>query len=95
MEDATPSGTVSVLRSNPYRHWIWRRRNVRRSSRISRKFPLHWVKALEQAKSINAYRLALRIQLEAFQRDRIGGEIVLSAEMTGMSRPIGTEQQRN
>ena len=27
----------------------------------------------------------MAIQLEAFQRDRMGGEIVLSAEMTGMS----------
>jgi hypothetical protein len=46
--------------------------------------PMPWVEALEQAKNINTYRLAHRIQLEKFQRERIGGEIVLSAKMTGI-----------
>jgi hypothetical protein len=49
------------------------------------KLPLHWVKAVRQAKNINTYHLAVAIQLEAFQRERVGGEIVLSTEMTGMA----------
>jgi hypothetical protein len=49
------------------------------------KLPLHWVKALRQAKNINTYPLAVAIQLEAFQCERMGGEIVLSAEMTGIA----------
>ena len=46
--------------------------------------PMPWVEALEQAKNINTYRLAHRIQLEKFQRERIGGDIILSAKMTGI-----------
>jgi hypothetical protein len=49
------------------------------------KLPLHWVKALRQVKNINTYPLAVAIQLEVFQRARMGGEIVLSAEMTGIA----------
>jgi hypothetical protein len=49
------------------------------------KVPMRWVEVLEQAKSLSAYRLALRILLEKFQRERTGGEIVLSAEKTRMS----------
>ena len=49
------------------------------------KLPLHWVKALRQAKNINTCPLAHAIQLEVFQRERMGGEIVLSAEMTGIA----------
>jgi hypothetical protein len=46
--------------------------------------PMRWVEALERVKNMNTYRLALRILVEAFQRDRIGGEIALSSEMAGM-----------
>jgi hypothetical protein len=52
------------------------------------KLPIHWVKALRRAKNINTCPLAHAIQLEVFQCGRMGGEIVLSAEMTGIaSRP--------
>jgi hypothetical protein len=47
--------------------------------------PLHWVSTLEQAKNIHTYRLAHRILAEAFRQSRSDGEIVLSAEMTGMA----------
>jgi hypothetical protein len=50
--------------------------------------PVRWVEALRQSKNAGAYQLALVILLEAFQRERIGGEIVLSSEMTGMSGTI-------
>jgi hypothetical protein len=45
-----------------------------------------WVEALEREPNGYTYQLAIRIQLEVFQRKRMGGEIVLSAEMAGMSR---------
>jgi hypothetical protein len=53
--------------------------------------PTCWIEALKQAKNISTYRLALVILAESFQRERIGGEIVLSLEMTGMS---GTVRRR-
>jgi hypothetical protein len=50
--------------------------------------PVRWIEALRQSKNAGAYRLALVILLEAFQRERMGGEIVLSSEMTGMPGTI-------
>jgi len=50
------------------------------------KFPVHWIEALREARHITTYRLALVILAEAFQREFIGGEIVLSSEMTGIPR---------
>jgi hypothetical protein len=50
--------------------------------------PARWVEALRQSKNAGAYQLALAILLEAFQRELIGGEIVLSSEMTAMSGTI-------
>jgi hypothetical protein len=49
------------------------------------KLHFHWAEALEQAKNINTYRLAHRILFEEFRCERIGGEIILSSEMTRMS----------
>jgi hypothetical protein len=45
---------------------------------------VRWVEALQQTTSASAYRLALTILIEAFKREQIGGEIVLSMETTGM-----------
>jgi hypothetical protein len=53
--------------------------------------PVRWIEALRQSKNAGAYQLALAILLEAFQRELIGGEIVLSSEMTAMS---GTVRRR-
>jgi hypothetical protein len=51
------------------------------------KFPRQWADALRQAKSTAAtYELAILILFEAFRCKHIGGEIILSAEMTGMPR---------
>jgi hypothetical protein len=50
------------------------------------KLPQRWMKALQQSKSIGTYQLAHVILFEAFKRQQIGGEIVLSAIMTGMDR---------
>jgi hypothetical protein len=48
--------------------------------------PWHWVVALRKAKRISTYQLALTILFEDFKRKQIGGNIVLSTQMTGMRR---------
>ena len=48
------------------------------------KLPFHWIQELKGANGAT-YELAIAIQLEVFQCERMGGEIVLSTEMTGMS----------
>jgi hypothetical protein len=48
------------------------------------KHPAWWVKALHDA-SASAHQLALVILVEAFRREYVGGDIVLSAEVTGMA----------
>ena len=53
------------------------------------KLPWRWTKALRQSKRASTYQLALTILFEAFKREQSGfggGEIVLSATMTGMPR---------
>jgi hypothetical protein len=51
------------------------------------KFPLAWYEALRRARCGGAtYELAVTILFEAFKREHIGGEIVLSAEMTRMPK---------
>jgi hypothetical protein len=46
------------------------------------KLPRHWLTALLQTKSANTYHLAHLILWEAFKRKYIGGEIVLSTQVT-------------
>jgi len=48
------------------------------------KLPQRWIEALQQSKSVSTYRLAHIILFEAFKREHLGGEIILSAEVTGM-----------
>lgn len=50
------------------------------------KFPARWVEALRRSKSASTYQLALTVLLEAFKREQLGGEIVLSMKTTGMPR---------
>jgi hypothetical protein len=51
------------------------------------KLPRHWAEALRRPpKSASAYELAHVILFEAFKRHYVGGEIVLSSTVTGMSR---------
>jgi hypothetical protein len=49
-------------------------------------FPTRWIEALRRSGRVSAYRLALAILVEAFRRKIIGGEVVLSSEVTGMAR---------
>jgi Fic family protein len=50
-----------------------------------------WVKALRQSKSGSTYQLAHIILIEAFKREQVGGEIVLSMEVTKM--PASTRKR--
>jgi hypothetical protein len=50
------------------------------------KFPSAWREALRRAKCVATYDLAITILFEAFKRERINGEIVLSAEITKLPR---------
>jgi hypothetical protein len=53
--------------------------------------PVRWIEVLSQTKSAGTWRLALVILAEAFKRERLGGEIVLSSQVTRMPR---TARQR-
>ena len=88
MEDATLSGTVIASRLSSESDSALRKAKRQKFKPEFVQIPMHWVEALEQNPNGNTYRLALRILAEAFQRERIGGEIVLSAEMTSMSRTV-------
>jgi hypothetical protein len=44
--------------------------------------PLYWVEQLERINSAAVHRLALRILLEDHKRKEVGGEIILSSEVT-------------
>src|SRR5262245_13221787 len=50
------------------------------------KLPWRWANALRESNSVSTYRLAHIILFEAFKRKQIGGEIILSTVVTGMSR---------
>jgi hypothetical protein len=48
--------------------------------------PKYWMDQLERHNSVAMYRLAHRILGEAFKCRQTGGEIVLSTEVTGLTR---------
>ena len=48
------------------------------------KLPTRWVDALRRSRSVSTYKMALTVLLEAFKREQLGGEIVLSTKTTGM-----------
>lgn len=52
------------------------------------KLPYHWIGRLERSKSPGTFKLAHRILKEAFKRQYVGGEIVLSSEATRLSRKV-------
>jgi hypothetical protein len=47
---------------------------------------VRWVEALRRSTNASTYRLALIILVEAFKREQVGGEIVLSMQVTRMHR---------
>jgi hypothetical protein len=52
------------------------------------KLPDYWIERLERSCSPGTFKLAHRILKEAFKRDQVGGEIVLSTQATGLSRKV-------
>jgi hypothetical protein len=48
--------------------------------------PRHWISALKRSKSARTYELAHIILWEAFKDKRGTGEVILSSQVTGMSR---------
>lgn len=50
-------------------------------------FPVHWIDALESGNADRStYRLALRLLVEAHEREHRGGDVVLSSEVTRLPR---------
>jgi hypothetical protein len=50
--------------------------------------PNYWIEQLQKSNNPGAFKLALRILKEAFKRQYLGGEIVLSTEATRLSRKV-------
>jgi hypothetical protein len=50
--------------------------------------PNYWIERLRQARNISTIMLAHVILREAYRRQCVGGEIVLSTEVTGLSRQV-------
>ena len=48
------------------------------------RLPAIWIDRLEQSNSSSTHKLAHRILMEAFKREQIGGQIVLSGRVTGL-----------
>jgi hypothetical protein len=48
------------------------------------RLPALWIARLEQSNSVSTHKLAHRILGEAFKREQVGGQIVLSRKMTGL-----------
>ncbi len=52
------------------------------------KLPKFWIDQLRHARKLSTVTLAHVILHEAFKRQHVGGEIVLSSEVTGLSRKV-------
>ena len=52
------------------------------------KLPACWIERLEGSNNPGTFKLAHRILKEAFKRRYVGGDIVLSTEVTGLSRKV-------
>jgi hypothetical protein len=50
--------------------------------------PDYWIQQLQKSNSPGTFKLAHSILKEAFRRQHVGGEIVLSTEVTGLSRKV-------
>jgi hypothetical protein len=58
------------------------------------KLPRHWISGLARSNSVAVYRLANIILVEAFKRNHVGGQIVLSTKVTKMPRCTKTQAAR-
>jgi hypothetical protein len=52
------------------------------------KLPDSWMQRLERSNSPGTFKLAHCVLREAFKRQHVGGEIILSTEVTGLSRKV-------
>jgi hypothetical protein len=52
------------------------------------KLPDYWIEQLQKSNNPGTFKLALRILKEAFKRQYLGEEIVLSTEITRLSRKV-------
>jgi hypothetical protein len=52
------------------------------------KLPDLWIERLERSNNPGTFKLAHHILKDAFKRQYVGGEIVLSTEATGLSRKV-------
>ena len=52
------------------------------------KLPAYWIERLERSNNPGTFKLAHRILKEVFKRRYVGGDIVLSTEVTGLSRKV-------
>ena len=52
------------------------------------KLPDYWIEQLQKSNNPGSFKLAHRILKEAFKRSHLGGEIVLSTEVTRLSRKV-------
>jgi hypothetical protein len=50
------------------------------------KLPNYWIEQLEHSCHLGTYKLAHRVLREAYKRQHVGGEVVLSAAVTGLPR---------
>jgi hypothetical protein len=50
------------------------------------KLPAYWIECLDRSKSANTLKLANHILREAYKREQIGGDIILSTKVTGLPR---------
>lgn len=48
------------------------------------RLPVLWIDRLEGSNSVSTHKLAHRILREAFKREHVGGQIVLSRRVTGL-----------
>jgi hypothetical protein len=48
------------------------------------RLPALWIARLEQSNSVSTHKLAHRILREAFKREQVGRQIVLSRKVTGL-----------
>jgi hypothetical protein len=58
------------------------------------RLPGIWISTLEQSRSVGTFKLAHRILREAFKRQYVGGQIVLSRKVTGLPCTTTTRAAR-
>jgi hypothetical protein len=71
--ETLPSKTPAPGRRKPFKvEWV--------------KLPYYWIERLDRSKSANTLKLANHILREVYKREQIGGDVILSTEVTGLPR---------